>query len=244
MNEKIAYRREAFTTLPSTNDYLKEKRAAILRGEALKANYIVTAKGQTKGRGTKGRSFLSEEGGVYLSMLTFYQDFKAKDAFLLLAKAAVAVCETLRFFGLDPVIKWSNDIYVHDKKIAGILIENVFSGENISSSIIGIGLNVTNILAPSIVNIATTIKQESGKSYAVSEVVERLILELSKEHTMQEYLSCIGYMGREFLLLIGDEHVHGRLLFVDEQGGLHVEINGEERRLTSAEVSFSVGNRD
>ena len=57
---------------------------------------------------------------------------------------------------------------------------------------------------------------------------------------MQEYISNIGYMGKEVTLYIGNERVHGRLVSVDEQGGLLVEIQGERRRLTSAEVSFSV----
>ena len=240
MNEKIIYKREHFQALPSTNDYLKEKRAAMQRGECEKRNYIVTADYQTSGRGTKGRSFLSEEGGVYLSMLTFYQNFKSKDVFLLLAQAAVAVCETLAYYGIESVIKWSNDIYVQDKKIAGILIENVFCGEGVSSSVIGIGLNVTNTLSSEIKNIATSMREAMGKTYDTEEVRERLIMELQKPRSMQEYLSYIGYMNREVTLILGDERVHGRLIFVDDSGRLHAEIDGEERCLSSAEVSISL----
>ena len=240
MKDIMEYKRLHFQTLPSTNNFLKEKRAKMQAFAEEKSNYIVTAEWQSGGRGTKGRSFLSEKGGVYLSVLTFYEDFKAKDAFLLLAKAAVAVCETLRDYGLQPVIKWSNDVYVNDKKIAGILIENVFSGENISSSVIGIGLNVMNALAPEIEKIATSMQQVTGKDFSVQEVTERLISQFKKERTMGEYLSYIGYMDREVLLIIGDERVHGRLIFVDNEGKLHVEINGKERCLTSAEVSFLV----
>ncbi len=243
MKDIIEYKRLHFQALSSTNDFLKEKRTKMQMLEEEKSNYIVTAEWQTGGRGTKGRSFLSEKGGVYLSALTFYNDFKAKDAFKLLAKAAVAVCETLRCYGLEPVIKWSNDIYVNDKKIAGILIENVFSGGNISSSVIGIGLNVANALAPEIEKIATSMQQATGKKISVQEVSECLISQFKKERTMQEYLSYIGYMGKEVLLIIGDERVPGRLIFVDEEGGLRVEIDGKERCLTSAEVSFSIGER-
>ena len=240
MKEIMEYKRLHFQTLPSTNDFLKEKRARMQAFEEEKSNYIVTAEWQTGGRGTKGRSFLSEKGGVYLSALTFYEDFKAKDAFRLLAQAAVAVCETLRTYGLQPVIKWSNDIYVNDRKIAGILIENVFSGDNISSSVIGIGLNVTNALAPEIEKIATSMQQATGRDFSVQEVTERLISQFKQERTMQEYLSYIGYMGREVLLIIGDERVHGRLIFVDDEGRLHVEIDGKECCLTSVEVSFGL----
>ena len=221
---------ENFEVLPSTQDYVKERRA-------LGKDLIVTAKCQTGGKGTKGRSFSSNEGGVYLSKLTFYEKFLAKEAFKIMAGAAVAVCETVRNFGIKAVIKWPNDIFVNGKKIAGILIENTFSGKNISSSIVGIGLNVNNTLPVELVEIATSMKLETGKSFSVDEVRDTLIDELSKAHGMKKYLSYLGYMGREATLLIGDERVHGTLLFVDEEGGLTVEINGEKRRLTAAEVS-------
>ena len=97
---------ENFEILPSTQDYIKEKRAL---GEDL----IVTAKVQAQGKGTKGRTFSSFEGGVYLSKLSFYENFPAKDAFKIMAGAAVAVCETLASFGLKALVKWPNDIFVN-----------------------------------------------------------------------------------------------------------------------------------
>ena len=224
---------EYFDVLPSTQAYIKEKRA-------FKEDLIVTADRQTGGKGTKGRSFSSSEGGVYLSKLSFYQNFPVKKAFQIMMGAAVAVCKTLRFYGLAPVIKWPNDVFVNDRKICGILIENTFSGGNISSSVVGIGLNVYNELPSELVNIATTMKKETGKIFPVNEVRTRLIEELSLTVTAREYQSYLGYMGREVSLILGDERVPGRLLSVDEEGGLWVNIQGEERRLTAAEVSIKV----
>lgn len=222
---------ERFDSLPSTQDYAKAKRS---EGRAL----LVTAKKQTGGKGTKGRSFSSETGGVYLSELIFYEDFPAREAFKIMAGATVAVCETLRFYGLKPAIKWANDIFVNDKKICGILTENVFSGKNVLSSIVGIGLNVNNSLPVELSGIATTMAKEAGKEFSVDEVTERLADELCRPRKMEEYLSYLGYMGREATLVLGNECVHGTLLSVDGEGGLTVRINGETRRLTSAEVSI------
>ncbi len=233
MNKKKEIVREYFSCLPSTNDYAKSKRE---EGRDL----IVTASCQSGGRGTKGRAFSSNEGGVYLSKLTFYENMAAKNAFKIMANAAVAVCETLRFYGLQPVIKWVNDIYVNDKKICGILIENVFSGNFISSSVVGIGLNVNNILPDDLSAIATTMQLQTGKTFSVTEVSERLLDELEQGHSMKEYLSYIGYMGRKATLIFDDERVHGTLLSVDEEGGLLVEIQGEKRRLLAAEVSIKI----
>lgn len=222
-----------FQEIGSTNDYARS-----LRGEG--KDLLVTAARQTGGKGTKGRSFSSEEGGVYLSKLVFYEEFPAKDAFTVMAGAAVAVCRTLESFGLSPVIKWANDVYVSDKKICGILIENVFSGNKLSSSLVGIGLNVCNRLPQELLDIATTMERELGARFSVEAVTEKLIEELDKGAEMSEYISRVGYMGQKATLLLGEEAVSGRLLSVDGQGGLLAEIDGEIRRLTAAEVSVRI----
>ncbi len=223
---------ERFEYLPSTQEYAKTK-----RGE--KQDLIVIAQAQTEGKGTKGRSFSSQKGGVYLTKLSFYEDFAAKEAFRIMADAAVAVCETLAYFGIEPKIKWPNDVYVQDKKICGILIENVFSGNRISSSLVGIGVNVCNEIPEELSQIATTM-YALGQNVPVEEVTERLIEELGKKRTMTEYLAYVGYMGRQATFLIDGKSVHGTLLSVDEEGGLLAEIHGEERRLTAAEVSVRI----
>lgn len=233
MNEKKTFLIEYFDEIESTNLYLREKRKEGV-------NRIVVARRQTGGRGTKGRSFCSDEGGVYLSALIFYDAFAASQAFTVMASAATAVCETLVHFGLSPVIKWANDVYVNDKKICGILIENVFSGSRIVSSIVGIGLNVVNSLPNDLRKIATTMYEASEKCFSVQEVTNVLIEKMQKTHTMEEYLSFIGYMGCSAELLLGDERVPATLLSVDETGGLWAEIDGIKRRLTDAEVSVRI----
>ena len=233
MNDGYKVKRLHFDTLPSTQDYAKEKRADGV-------NLVVTAACQTGGKGTKGRSFSSQTGGVYLSKLTFYEDLPVKSAFKIMIGAAVAVCETLRFYGVKPLIKWPNDIWVNDKKICGILIENVLSGDKVRSSVVGIGLNVSNELPEELVEIATTMGLAMEKTPTVEEVTCRLIEELDKERTMEEYREYVGYMGREVTLLLGDERVPGRLLFVDDEGGLQVEVDGKVCRFTAAEVSVRI----
>ena len=233
MNERKEIIREKFNELASTNDYAKSKRE---EGK----DRIITALAQSGGRGTKGREFVSNEGGVYLTKLSFLENFPAKQAFLIMANAAVAVCETLRYYGVSPVIKWVNDIYVNDKKICGILIENVFSGDKISSSVVGIGLNVHNALPEELEEIATTLEKETGKKFSVEEVTEKLIVELAKERKMAEYLSFIGYMGERAVLLCGEERLEVTLLRVDEEGGLWVDMKGEQKRFAAAEVSLRI----
>ena len=219
MNGKNMVKRLHFDCLPSTQTYAKQRR---VDGE----NLVVTATSQT--------------GGVYLSKLTFYEDLSVKNAFQIMIGAAVAVCETLRFYGLKPLIKWPNDIWINDKKICGILIENTLSGDKVRSSVVGIGLNVSNELPTDLKELATTMALSMDNPPTVEEVTKRLIAELEKERSIAEYRNYIGYMGREATLILGDERIPGRLISVDEQGGLWVEVDGTERRLTAAEVSVRI----
>ena len=82
----------------STNEYIKRT--------SLKEDTIVIANRQTSGKGTKGRSFISTDGGVYLSYLRLGEN----DPFSVLIDACVAVCKTLEKFALSPVIRWANDV--------------------------------------------------------------------------------------------------------------------------------------
>ncbi len=215
----------------STNEYAKR-----IAGE--KANAFVLAKRQSGGRGTKGRSFSSEEGGVYLSALRFFEDFPAKDAFLIMAGAAVAVCRVAQACGLHPKIKWPNDILVDGKKICGILIENTFSAGKITSSIVGIGLNVCNPL-PEELTFATSIARSGGRVLPVEEVARMLARELGKGADMQEYRQFLGLTGRGVTLLLEGKRVPARLHSVTDSGELVVEIAGEEKILASAEVEYA-----
>ena len=233
MKHEKTYTIERFSSLPSTNDYAKAKRA---EGK----NLIVIARSQTGGRGTKGRSFSSKEGGVYLTKLTFYEQFPATRAFEIMSQTAAAVCKTLQAFGVSPKIKWPNDIYVSDKKICGILIENTFSGAFVGSSVVGIGINVYNALEAELENIATSLLIETGKKISVDDVTEELIKQLLSTHTMDEYLSFVGYMGTTADILQGESRMQGKLLRVDCDGALWVELQGEEKKFTSAEISVRI----
>ncbi len=229
-DKKIVW--QCFEELPSTNDYAKQKRAD---GQDL----FILAKRQSGGRGTKGRSFSSDLGGVYLSLLRFYEDFPSAEAFKIMIGAAVAVCETLSYYGLNPEIKWPNDVLVQGKKICGILIENTFSGKEISSSIVGVGLNVCNALPTELSHLATTMAAEGIKA-APAEVARRLATNLTKTWTMEDYRRYLGFVGEKIALLMGDERVPATLLAVSNDGKLSVLTSRGELLLSSAEVSLCV----
>ena len=124
--------------IPSTNTYIKEN-------SELTNGAIVIAYQQTKGKGTKNRTWISNPGGLYLSLklhIPFLQNFSP---FWITAVVSIALCKTLEQLEFEPMIKWPNDIMINSKKVSGILTETIITNETIVS-IIGVGCNVNNSL--------------------------------------------------------------------------------------------------
>ena len=104
---------------------------------------VLSAWEQTAGRGQRGNTWTSNAGeNLMFSIVLKSPVLMAEDHFALNEIAALSVSEFLSTYGIKAQIKWPNDIYVGNKKICGMLIENTVKGKWLSSSIIGIGLNV------------------------------------------------------------------------------------------------------
>lgn len=129
-----------YEKLESSNSLLRSLADA---GEP--AGSVVICAEQSGGRGRRGRSFFSPRGaGLYMSIL-LRPDCSAADAALLTSAAAVAVCEAIESVcGLEPKIKWVNDIFLGGKKVCGILTEAAIGLESgmPDYAVVGIGLNV------------------------------------------------------------------------------------------------------
>ncbi len=233
MNEKNAYEIIRFDTIPSTSDYAKQR-----RGEG--KNLWITAKTQTGGRGTKGRSFSSSSGGLYATSLRFYENFPAKNAFQIMQHTAVAVCETLARFSIQAKIKWPNDIFVNGKKICGILTENTFAGNALRCSCVGIGLNINNELEKELLPIATTLKKTLKKTVDLEQVESVLLEKFYGESLAGKYATYLGWIGERVKLITPDGEKSAVVLGVNEIGELIAEIAGETQTFPSAEVSLRI----
>ena len=170
----------------STNDYIERY---IKGGE----DVAVAAKAQTKGRGTKGRSFVSDEGGLYVSVLKFYYNLPADRAFSIISDTAVAVVKTLSAFGISAKIKWPNDIFVDGKKICGILTESALTGDIVDHSVIGIGINLNNDIPPELADIAVSAKRILNKQVDIKAVLFTLLYNLEQKQEVDLYArySCV-----------------------------------------------------
>ena len=155
----------------STNTLLKE---LIANGQWPKAEKYLYAGYQTAGRGQTGNGWESEEGKNLLCSILLPP---RKNLFELNVIVAVAV---QRLLGEAFTIKWPNDIYWQDKKIAGILIENAIVGNELKYSIAGIGLNVNQTEWHSDALNPISLKQITGKEYDVEALMTQLLQEIDK----------------------------------------------------------------
>ena len=166
-------------SVDSTNNYIKN----LLTTERPSEGTIVLAHTQSAGRGQMGNIWASEPGKNLTVSYVFYPSFlEATKQFYLNMAVALAVKDCCELLLDDEVrIKWPNDIYYCDKKIAGILIENSISGSNLTSSIVGIGLNVNQAeFHPSLPN-PSSLKLIKGKNFVVLDVLNQL------SHFLEKY---------------------------------------------------------
>lgn len=147
----------------STNTLLKQLAVEGNPPEYVYAGY------QTAGRGQTGNSWESEEGKNLLCSILLPPD---KNLYFLNIAVSVAICRIIKSV---LSIKWPNDIYYNDKKLAGILLENAIVGSQIKYSIAGIGLNVNQTVFVSNAPNPVSLKQITGKEYDIDQLMRELL---------------------------------------------------------------------
>ena len=235
----------------STNRWLKanEEEARGQRGGSSKASkrklegddprgsfgVVVRADFQTAGRGCGTNTWESERGkNLLFSMLIFPEEIPANQQFHITEIASVAMCETLRAYTDEPVtIKWPNDIYVGDRKICGMLIENTLQGNVLKDSIIGIGLNVNQREFHSDAPNPVSLYQLRGCETDLDEVLSRFLYAF--DSCYQSKTTCFAYKSMLFrkqkyafyctkttcfTARLTDVTPEGRLVLQDEAGQL------------------------
>lgn len=135
---------------------------------------IVWAEFQTTGRGQRGHRWSSDAGlNLMFSVVLCPEALPVSEQFLLSEAVALALADMLGSYGIEARIKWTNDIYVGDRKITGVLIEQNVSGGCISRSVVGIGINVNQTeFDPSLPN-PVSMAQIAGRTFDRREVLDR-----------------------------------------------------------------------
>jgi len=160
-------------TLASTNDYLKE----LAHRQVLEEGTVVATRNQTEGKGQRGNSWESEAGMNITCSILLYPSFLPLQRYFLLSEAvSLGVKQTLDAYTGGFTIKWPNDIYHNDRKIAGILIENELTGNAYSLSVVGIGVNILQEHFRSDALRPVSLKQITGRDYDLDVLLEELAL--------------------------------------------------------------------
>lgn len=140
---------------------------------------VIAARNQTAGRGQNGNKWVSESSkNLTISIVLKNPIIKPWEQSIISEATSQAIIDTLASYGIDARIKLPNDIYIGDRKICGILIENSILGEKINWSIIGIGLNVNQTEFPSDLPNPTSMSlccPVPGEEYSIDEVLDRLV---------------------------------------------------------------------
>lgn len=246
--EKMGHPLYFYPETDTTNDRIRE-----LALEGAPEGTLAVAEMQTAARGRRGRAWQAPaESGVWMSLL-LRPDIPPTQASTLTLLAGIALTEAIETLtGLEPVIKWPNDILLNGKKLVGILTEMDCDMESIHSITVGMGINVNTKAFPAeLQEIATSLYLESGREYDRCEIVGQAMKHF--EALYEEFLSAGGSfapfreryrakclnMGKE-VRVIGRETYLAQALDITPEGELIVrrKDTGAEEVVFSGEVSI------
>jgi len=231
----------------STNDYLK----LLAEGQELPEGTVVTTENQFAGRGQRSNTWESEPGkNIIMSALLYPRFLSASRQFILSQAVALAIHRFISTILPEEkaAIKWPNDIYVNDKKIAGILIESAWMASQLKNSIVGIGININQARFnnPS----ATSLKMLTQKEYDLKDLyqalfscIEAAYLKLKSgayDSIKNEYVSKLYQYNIEcnYIDCQTNENFTGLITGITDEGKLIITTQNGIKQYDMKEVQF------
>jgi len=148
---------------------------------------VVWAERQTAGRGQRGHTWTSPEGENLTFSLVLEPTFlPVGEQFLLSEAAALALTDTFARFGIDSRIKWTNDIYVGDRKLVGMLIEHSYSGPTLLRTVVGIGINVNQTSFDPALPNPVSMAAAAGRRFDRQEVLDSFLAHMQQRYALLE----------------------------------------------------------
>ena len=232
--------------IDSTNNYMKE--LLLIDGNGIEG-LVVVAKDQYSGRGQQGKKWESEKG-LNLTLSIFLKpNLLVKHQFLISKVISLGIVHFLKNLGLNEVkIKWPNDIYVENRKIAGILIENSIKENKIYQSIIGVGLNVNQIVFNMEKKPTSLITELDNGSLCLDVCLNQLLFFIEKQYLglnrneenliNRAYLNYLYGINELRNFKIQQKVVSGIIVGINSFGKLEVNINNEIKTFNLKEIEF------
>ncbi|MBO7125739.1 MAG: biotin--[acetyl-CoA-carboxylase] ligase [Bacteroidales bacterium] len=230
--------------ISSTNDYALE----LARTKTVPEFTVIRADFQTKGRGQIGNHWVADsKKNLLFSVILHPTHIAANNQFILSQCVSLALLRTVSLYCNNVSIKWPNDLYVGNKKIAGILIENLLNGKHIASSIIGIGLNVNQEDFVGAVN-PISFKNILHKELNINELLCIFLKKLDALYShipnndkiiQDEYLNHLYLKDQQATFKDKDGLFVGTISSITENGQLHIiDEQGNERAYYFKEVEY------
>ncbi len=228
-----------YPSLPSTMDLARQ-----LAAQGAEEGTAVLCDEQTRGRGRQGRPWLDSPGSSILMSVIFRPAVHQLPQINMLSSLAV-VLAAQKTAGLKPTVKWPNDVLIRGRKVAGILVENVFDGAHLQACIAGVGLNISLDVAahPEIASIATSLSAEAGRALQRDDVLRALLEEMDNlyravgqgQDIRQRWLPYVESLGRTVRIKSGQS--------VEEGVGQSVNADGSItlRRADGSQVTVVTG---
>lgn len=235
-----------YSDIDSTNTEAKR-----LAREGAPHGTVLIAGHQTVGRGRMGRSFQSPAGkGVYLSVI-LRPNCSPDQLMHLTCAAGVAMLEAVKqVSGVQPQVKWINDLVVDGRKLGGILTEMAVDKGMVDYAVVGIGINClqkAGDFPPEIAELATSLSLAAGHTVLPEKLAAAmvdalwemsLVLFAQKAQLMVRYKENCITLGKDIQVIRGDSVRPGKSLDLDENGGLLVAYtDGKTEIVSSGEVS-------
>ncbi len=235
-----------FETIDSTNDYALEwiSKSSPSEGTAISAGF------QSRGRGQIGRTWEgSKDVNIYTSIILKPTFLKVRDLFLLNQSISLGVSAAIEELVNFPVsIKWPNDVLIKDKKVCGILIQNLLEGMFIQYSIVGIGINVNQTSFPPSLPHATSLFLEKDLYFDLHhcrkvifgcvEYYYNFLKEKNYSDIQKNYKDNLYGLGKNCSFENMGKTIQGIIEGVDETGKLKVNSQGKLKHFSHHEIKM------
>ncbi len=208
---------------------------------------VVVAETQTAGRGRQGRNWVSQPGNLLVSVL-FRPTLEALP-FISIIGGVAAARAVRKVTGLEPQIKWPNDLLIQGRKVAGILAESAIAGDSVWYAVLGVGMNVSlnTDQTEEIASFATSVNAAAGKVVPREDLLRQFLMDLDAlylalgqdQSPIEEWQGLLSTTGQRLEATWGNESFIGVAEGTDPMGNLLLrQDDGSLLTLTAGDVTL------
>jgi BirA family biotin operon repressor/biotin-[acetyl-CoA-carboxylase] ligase len=235
-------------SVDSTNNFAKN----LLTHSSPVEGTLIVAYEQFAGRGQMGNTWKTQKGKNLTGSVILYPGFVEIDRqFFLNMAIALAIRDFCEFVLSDEVkIKWPNDIYFRDKKLGGILVENVIQGSKLVSSVAGIGINVNQLEFDDSLPNPVSLAQITNIQYDMGDLVKKLCVFLEKYYLQlrqrhfnfldKAYTEALYRYQQTYSFKKGEQSFKGEINGVTKDGKIIIHAKGRELKFAFKEVEYVI----